>query len=136
MKPTKTEEPTKTKEQIVDAYENRIVLKVVSGLLVCAGAVSAIILSGRSTQTLITVVLAVSFVCALLMMVFAIRCPICDGFKTPDRVEFGVVSFKTGGFHCDSCNLSGRQIGEYVDLLKRGVDIDGNVIARFNRREL
>lgn len=128
--------PTKTKEQIVDAYENTIVLKVVSGLLILGGIVSAVIISGRSDHALTSIVLAVSFVSALILAVFAIRCPICDGFRTPETLEFGIIGIKTGGFRCDVCNLSGRQIGEYVDLLKRGVDIDENVVARFNKREL
>jgi hypothetical protein len=128
--------PTKTKEQIVDAHENTIVLKVISGLLIFGGVVSAIILSGRSNHTLTSIVLAVSLVSAIILMVFAIRCPVCDGFRTPERLEMGIISIKTGGFRCDECNLSSKQMGEYVDLLKRGVDIDGNVIARFNKREL
>ena len=41
-----------------------------------------------------------------------------------------------GGFRCDECSLSGKQVREYVGMLKRGVEIDGNVIAGFNKREL
>lgn len=126
----------KTKEQIVDAYENNVVLKVIGGMVVFGGVVLAIILSGDSDNALITVVLAVSFLIALVMMFFAFRCPLCDGLQSPEHLSWGVISFKTGGFRCDECNLSNKQIGEYVDLLKRGVEIDENVIARFNRREL
>jgi hypothetical protein len=127
---------TKTKEQIVDAYETTIVLKVISGVLVCGGIVLAIILSGRSNHTLTSIVLSVSFVFALIVMVFARRCPICDGFMSREYFDIGVVSVRKHGFRCDKCNLSGKQICEYVDLLKRGVDIDENVIARFNKRDL
>jgi hypothetical protein len=127
---------TKTKEQIIDAYENTIVLKVVSGLLVFAGVILAIILPGRSDHTLTTIVLAVSFVSALILIMFAIKCPVCDGYRTSERLEMGIFYINTGGSRCDECNLTSKQIGEYVDLLKRGVDIDGDVIARFNKREL
>ena len=128
--------PTKTKEQIVDAYENTIVLKVVSGLLIFGGIVLAIILSGRSDHTLTTIILAVSFVSALILMVFTIPCPVCGAFRTSERLEGGIISVNTGGLRCDVCNLSSKQLGEYVDLLKRGVEIDGSVVARFNKREL
>ena len=127
---------TKTKEQIVDAYENTIMLKVISGVLVIGGIVLAIILSGRSNYTLTSIVLSVSFIIALIVMLFALRCPICGGFMSHEYFEIGVVSVRKNSFRCDKCNLSAKQIREYVDLLKRGVDIDANVIARHNQREL
>lgn len=127
---------TKTKEQIVDAYENTIVLKVISGVLVCAGIVLAIILSGRSDHSLTSIVLTVSFLLAVILMVFALRCPICGGLMSHEYWEFGFVAIRKNSFRCNECNLSSKQIREYVDLLKRGVDIDANVIARHNKREL
>lgn len=127
---------TKTKEQVVDAYENRIVLKVISWVVVIGGIVLAIIVSGRSNHTLTSIVLSVSFMIALIAMVFALRCPICDGFMSREYFQIGVVSIRKDRFRCDKCKLSGKHIREYVDLLKRGVDIDASAIARHNKREL
>lgn len=127
---------TKTKEQIVDAYENTIVLKVISAVLVIGGIALAIIVAGRSNYTLTSVVLSVSFVIALILMWFALRCPICDGFMSPEYFDIGVVGIRKNSYRCDECNLSSKEIREYVDLLKRGVDIDANAIARHNKREL
>ena len=128
--------PNKTKEQIIDAYESRGALKVVSGILVVGGTVLAITLPGSSARTLTTVVLTVSFVSAIIITLFAIRCPICDSMKTPEYLGNRIIGVKTGFFRCDTCNLSNAKVREYVDLLKRGVDIDKDAIARFNRREL
>ncbi|HEU4508303.1 MAG TPA: hypothetical protein VFR78_08710 [Pyrinomonadaceae bacterium] len=127
---------TKTKEQIVDAYENTIVLKVISAVLVIGGIVLAIIVAGRSNHTLTTVVLSGSFVIAFALMWFALRCPICDSFMSREYFDIGVVGIGKNSYRCDECNLSGKEIREYVDMLKRGVDVDANAIARHNKREL
>ena len=127
---------TKTKAQIVDAYENTIVLKVISAVLVIGGIVLAVILTSRSNYTLTSVVLSVSFVSALILMWFALRCPICEGFLSREYFGIGVVGIRKNSYRCEECNLSGKEIREYVDVLKRGVDIDANVIARHNKREL
>jgi hypothetical protein len=126
----------KTKEQIIDAYENRIVLKFIAGIVLVGGIALTIILSGNSSRALTTTVLAVSFVTAIILTVLAIRCPLCDSLKSPGYAEFGIIHVKTGFFRCEKCNLSNGQVREYVDLLRRGVDIDKAVIARLSRRNL
>ena len=126
----------KTKEQIINAYENRLVLKCIAGIVLVGGIALAIILSGSSSHALITAVLAVSFATAIILTVFAIRCPLCDSLKTPEYAEFGVIRVKTGFFRCEECRLSNGQVREYVDLLQRGVDIDKAVVARLSRRDL
>lgn len=128
--------PNKTKEQIINAYENRVVLKFIAGIVWIGGIVLTIILSGRYGRALASTVSAVSFVTAILLTIFAIRCPLCDGLKSPQSVEVGIFRLRTGFFRCEGCNLSNGQVREYVDLLQRGVEIDKTVLAGLSRRDL
>lgn len=125
----------KTKEQIINAYENRIVLKFIAGIVLIGGIVLSIILSGSSSGALASTVLACISVTALLLMVFAIRCPLCDSLKSPTYVEVGIFHLRTGFFRCEECKLSNGQVREYVGLLQRGVEIDKAVLARLSRRD-
>jgi len=128
--------PSKTKEQIINAYENRFVLTLISAMVQIAGIALTVILADDSNHTASSVALFASLLIALVLIGFAIRCPICNNLKSPEYFETGVFRVKTGFFRCDKCNLTNKQIGEYVDLLKRGIDIDKNTIARFNKRDL
>jgi hypothetical protein len=128
--------PNKTKEQIIDAYENRVVMKVIAGMVLTGGIVLTIIVSNRPSSVLPAIVLAVSFAIAFVLMIFALRCPICDSWKSHRYVEIGIIRMATGFYHCEICNLSNGQVREYVDLLKRGVEIDKNVLARLYKRDL
>lgn len=128
--------PNKTKEQIIDAYENRVVMKVIAGIVLTGGIVLTIVVSNRPSSVPPAIVLAVSFVIAFVLMLLALRCPLCDSLKSRRHVEIGIISVATGFYHCEKCNLSNEQVREYVDLLQRGVEIDKNVLARLYKRDL
>ena len=128
--------PKKTKAQIIDAHENRFVLTFISGIFQIAGIALAIILADDSDHSKSSITICVCFVVSLILIAFAVRCPICNRMKSPEYFDTNIFRMKTGFFRCNRCNLSNKQIRKYVDLLKRGVDIDKNVIAEFNKRDL
>lgn len=126
----------KSKEQIINDFENRFALTCLSGAVLVVGIILAIILSEDSNRLIQVITLFSAFILANIIGLFAIRCPICDRFKHYDYFDVSIFRIKTGFYRCEDCNLSNKQIREYVDLLRRGVDIDKNTIARFNKREL
>ncbi|HZH35122.1 MAG TPA: hypothetical protein VEX64_09795, partial [Pyrinomonadaceae bacterium] len=106
----------KTKEQILNAYENRLLLTIISGMIQVGGIALTIILSDDSTNySISSIVLFFTLIISGVLIVFAIRCPICNSLKSPEYFKTGFLRTQTFFFRCNRCNLSNKQIKEYVD---------------------
>ena len=126
----------KTKEQIINSFENRFILTFISGAVWLLTLFSVVMLSADLESTARLAIVGIGFAVAMILLFFAIHCPICDSLKSKEYADAGIIKLETGFFRCETCSLSNKQIREYVDMLKRGVDIDAEAIARFNKRDL
>jgi hypothetical protein len=127
----------KTRKQILNDAENRFIETVLGYAFGITALILLIIFSKSEIDTLYAILILVGcIVISLILHFLGRRCAFCDSMKSIEYYE--VVGFRTqkGSFRCNECNLSSKQINEVVDLLERGVEINEETIARFNRREI
>ncbi len=126
----------KTKEQILNDVENRFIQKLFSALIWITAIILLIVLSSTELQRYVFLMIITSWVISVLLFLSGNRCPFCDSFKGYESYDLGIFVIRKGSFRCNKCNFSSNQIKEVIDMLKRGVEINAEVIAKFNRRDI
>jgi hypothetical protein len=127
----------KTRKEILNDFENRFV-EIVFGYAFILVAFVLLILSSNSELDKLYVLLILTSIVIIGMVLLFLgrRCPFCDSMKSVEYYEIMGFSAVKGSFRCNNCNFSSNQIKEVIDMLKRGVEINAEVIAKFNRRDI
>jgi hypothetical protein len=127
----------KTRKQILNDADNRFVEIVFGYAFGITALILLMIFSNSEIDELYIIIVLIGFVVISLTLHFlGRRCAFCDSIKGIEHYEIGGFTAKKGSFRCNSCNFSSHQIKEIIDMLERGVEINAETIARFNKRDL
>jgi hypothetical protein len=126
----------KTRKEILNDVETRFVQKLFSGMIWITAMILLIILSSTDLQRYVFLMIIISWVISVLLFLMGNRCPFCDSLKGYEHYKLGIFEIRKGSFRCNKCNFSSNQIKELIEMLERGVEINAESTARFNKREI
>lgn len=127
----------KTREQILRDNEWRTIFTYIGPMIWIFGIILLIILERSAViNALPYIILLVCYIIATILFFCGLRCPFCDSLKRYDYWVSTYISVRKWHFKCHQCNLTDKQIKEIIDMLNRGIEINDDTIARFNRRDI
>ena len=131
----------KTRTEILKDAENRFIQLVIAALFWFTGMILVIIFSLKSFandvyEKIVIIAVGLLFIVGTVLTYMGNRCPFCNKLKWFDYWENRYFAVRKWTYKCYNCNLSDKQIKEIVDMLIRGVEIDKETIASFNKRDL
>ncbi len=118
----------KHKFKIVQDYDRYEIFYYSGLILFITALILMVILFSKNQTTLAGIVSLAAFFVGIMFFIISSRCPICDSFRWYRRIEYKV--FESEKLFCEKCNLIDKQMSKYVDMLKRGVEINEENVRR------
>lgn len=131
----------KTRSKILEDAETRFIQFAVGLIFIVGTIILLTILSIKPWLDKTLEIIAISVLIflptvGLILFYLSNRCVFCDHSKWRELWGNKYISGKKMTYICYKCNLSDARANEILDMLERGVEINSETIARFNKRDL
>ena len=118
----------KHRYMIVRDYEKRIIYRVLKFAFLAIGLLITFLLSINNFNNWSVAAAILTFAFLGFFTYLESFCPVCNNTTPHRRVENKF--FESEKLFCEKCNLTDKQMSKYVDMLKRGVEINEENVRR------